>query len=260
LPYLKYKADNHKCTCISAIPYAPCALKKYIEILQGIECECIINSTHENRIGKVRAEKDWQRQDINAHYIPCYTETLYIYSPHAYGYITLNELSIVHLNKGYNCLCLCGYNALRGNCNDTQRDCIVLTLQPGLFMRLVEYKSHDFRISIFVLYNTFHTCEKPPLNQDPVPSLKHLSTVSMMAAGTFTLSDKFLRYAEQNLPRTVGDDLPAFTTINTIISTHFYSVSEDNYDNTCTVRLCENEDHKVSRLLKNRLEPLETEV
>ena len=81
-----------------------------------------------------------------------------------------------------------------------------------------------------------------------------------MAAGTFTLSDKFLRYAEQNLPRTVGDDLPAFTTINTIISTHFYSVSEDNYDNTCTVRLCDNEDHKVSRLLKNRLEPLETEV
>ncbi len=116
-PYLKIKADNHICTCLCTI----------------------LNGTHEDRIERVKVEKQWQREEKGAYLLPCYVETLYIYAPHPYAYITLNEISIIHLNKGFNALCLCGYNELRGKCSETNRDCIVLTLQPGLFMRLVAY-------------------------------------------------------------------------------------------------------------------------
>ncbi len=155
---------------------------------------------------------------------------------------------------------MCGYNELRGKCSETNRDCIVLTLQPGLFMRLVAYRSHDFRIAIYVVYNTFHSCKAPPLHQDSVPSLRHLSAISIMAAGTYTLSEPFLNYVNENLPQHLGDELPSYTTINTIVATNYYSVSDDNYLSTCTVRLCQDESHRLSRLLKNRVGFEETTV
>jgi hypothetical protein len=259
-PYLKIKADNHICTCLGPEPNSPCVLRKYIHTIKKSECECILNGTHEERIERVKVEKQWQREEKGAYLLPCYIETLYIYAPHPYAYITLNEISIIHLNKGFNALCLCGYNELRGKCSETNRDCIVLTLQPGLFMRLVAYKSHDFRIAIYVVYNTFHTCITPPLHQDSVPSLRHLSAISIMAAGTYTLSEPFLKYVNENLPQTIGDELPSYTTINTIIATNYYSVSDDNYLSTCNIRLCNNVDHVQSRLLRNRVGFEETTV
>jgi hypothetical protein len=171
-------------------------LQKYLHIVKNTECECIQNNTHEELINKVKLEKQWQREEKGAYFVPCYTETMYIYSPHAYGYVTLNDLSIIHLNKGYNAFCLCGYNKVRGKCNETYRDCIVLTLQPGLFMRLVKYNSHNFRIAFFVLYNTFHACNKPPINQDPAPTLKHLSVISIMAAKNVHIISSFLKICE----------------------------------------------------------------
>jgi hypothetical protein len=54
--------------------------------------------------------------------------------------------------------------------------------------------------------------------------------------------------------------LPSYTTINTIVATNYYSVSDDNYLSTCTVRLCQDESHRLSRLLKNRVGPEETTV
>jgi hypothetical protein len=127
-------------------------------------------------------------------------------------------------------------------------------------MRLVAYKSHDFRIAIYVVYNTFHTCKEPPLHQYSVPSLKHLSAISIMAAGTYTLSESFLHYVNENLPQHLGDELHSYTTINTIVATNYYSVSDENYLNTCTIRLCQNEGHRLSRLLKNTVELEETTV
>jgi hypothetical protein len=44
------------------------------------------------------------------------------------------------------------------------------------------------------------------------------------------------------------------------VTTNYYSVSDDNYLNTCTVRLCNNEDHVQSRLLRNRMGFEETTV
>jgi hypothetical protein len=127
-------------------------------------------------------------------------------------------------------------------------------------MRLVAYKSHDFRIAIYVVYNTFHNCKTPPLHQDSVPSLRHLSAISIMAAGTYTLSEPFLNYVNENLPQHLGDELPSYTTINTIVATNYYSVSDDNCLSTCTVRLCQDEEHRLSRLLKNRVGFEETTV
>ena len=259
-PYLKIKADNHICTCLGPEPNSQYVLKKYIQTIKRSECDCILNGTHEERIERVKVEKQWQREEKGAYLLPCYIETLYIYAPHPYAYITLNEISIIHLNKGFNALCLCGYNELRGKCSETNRDCIVLTLQPGLFMRLVAYRSHDFMIAIYVVYNTFHTCTTPPLHQDSVPSLRHLSAISIMAAGTYTLSEPFLKYVNENLPQTIGDEMPSYTTINTIIATNYYSVSDDNYLSTCNIRLCNNVDHVQSRLLRNRVGFEETTV
>jgi hypothetical protein len=259
-PYLKTKAENHKCRCLGTIPNTPCELKRYVHIIRNTECECIINESHEERIKRVKIEKQWQKEVRGAQLIQCYIETMYIYSPHPYAYITLNELSIIHLNKGFNALCLCSYNELRGKCSETNRDCIALTLQPGLFMRLIQYKSHDFRIAIYAIYNNFHTCKNPPPNQDSVPTLRHLSAISIMAAGTYTLSEPFLTYVNENLPKNLGDELPAYTTINTIVITNYYSVSDNNYMNTCTTRLCQNDSHRQSRLLKNTVEMKETRV
>jgi hypothetical protein len=86
-----------------------------------------------------------------------------------------------------------------------------------------------------------------------VPSLKHLSAISIMAAGTYTLSEKFLKYVNKNLPKHLGDELPSYTTINTIVATNYYSVSDENYLSTCNIRLCNNVDHVQSRLLRNRV-------
>jgi len=116
-PYLKIKADNHICTCLGPEPNSPCVLRKYIHTIKKSECECILNGTHEERIERVKVEKQWQREEKGAYLLPCYIETLYIYAPHPYAYITLNEISIIHLNKGFNALCLCGYNELRGKCS-----------------------------------------------------------------------------------------------------------------------------------------------
>ncbi len=62
-PYLKIKADNHICTCLGPEPNSPCVLRKYIHTIKKSECECILNGTHEERIERVKIEKQWQREE-----------------------------------------------------------------------------------------------------------------------------------------------------------------------------------------------------
>jgi hypothetical protein len=61
-PYLKTKAETHKCRCLGPIPNTPCELKRYVHIIKNTECECIINGTHEERIKRVKIEKQRQKE------------------------------------------------------------------------------------------------------------------------------------------------------------------------------------------------------
>jgi hypothetical protein len=245
---LHKKIKLRKCTCTGN-----CQINKFIKNVTYHDniCECIENPNIDELINRSIKEKKLQKEGKLEWNIPCTVEKIYIYSPHANAYIIFNDMSVVHLNRGLNSICICNLNQIRGKCGNGNNinSCEILTLGAGLFLRLIRIRMTNYKIAMFCVYNNFHTCNQAPDGQSSVPSLSQLAQVGIIKQEIYTLSKSFIEYAVKNLPKDVCENFPSYTQITTVVPINSLDISENVNEVMLLVRLCSNSEHRFDRTM-----------
>ncbi len=102
---LYFKAKERTCTCI----IRNCTIRNFVQQILDETCTCIEDPVQNGLIQRTRVERFEQAVGVNSSYvlIKRNTKYVYIYSPHAYAYVTINKHTTLKLNKGITYFCIC---------------------------------------------------------------------------------------------------------------------------------------------------------